>query len=185
MDNIFNAGWIKSARDRKDAALTFYKRISLKKRPVKAELEISALGVYNCYINSRRINDEYFAPGWTDYNHRLQYARIDITRLMRKSNTVEIKVGQGWRFHGWYDKNNSQIHPCQPAVIAAFRFSFADGHTENVYTDGTWRVMENETRYNNMYNGELIDYTYVIKRSRAATQFYYDKDILIPRRACR
>ena len=36
-------------------------------------LYISALGLFEAYLNGQRIGDEFFAPGWTDYRKTIQY----------------------------------------------------------------------------------------------------------------
>ena len=73
MDNIFGASWIKPSHQNKDAAIDFIKSFEAKPFPVKAELQISALGVYSCEINGKKVTTSVFNPGWTDYNKRIQY----------------------------------------------------------------------------------------------------------------
>ena len=179
MDAIFNAKWIKAPRYRHDAALTFSKRFS-GKNVTKATLQITARGVYNCFINGKTVTDSVLNPGWTDYYKRLQYQTWDVTALLKVSNRIEIRAGKGWFFHNWYDTDSKIIKPDEPAVIAALTLTFADGTEQVVVTDGTWNVAENEVRYNNIYNGETIDFAYQIKRPVKAAEIDYTKDILIP-----
>ena len=40
------------------------------KRVKRATLYITALGIYEGYVNGQRVGDAYFAPGWTDYHQR-------------------------------------------------------------------------------------------------------------------
>ena len=179
MDTIFNAKWIKAPRYRRDAALTFSKRFS-GKDVEKATLQVTARGVYNCFINGEAVTDSVLNPGWTDYYKRLQYQTYDVTKLLKASNKIEIKAGKGWFFHNWYDRDSDVVKPDEPAVIAALALIFADGSEQTVYTDGTWNVTENEVRYNNIYNGETVDYTYAVKRPVKAAEIDYTKEILIP-----
>ena len=179
MDAIFEAKWIKAPRYRHDAALTFSKRFS-GKDAVKAALQVTARGVYNCFINGKSVTDSVLNPGWTDYYKRLQYQTYDVTALLGNMNKIEIKAGKGWYFHNWYDTDSKVIKPDEPAVIAALTLTFADGSEQTIVTDESWGVTENEVRYNNIYNGETIDYTYEIKRPVKAAVIDYTKDILIP-----
>ena len=39
----------------------------------KARLYATALGMYEAEINGEKVDDTYFAPGWTNYRKRLQY----------------------------------------------------------------------------------------------------------------
>ncbi len=179
MDTIFNATWIKAPRYRHDAALTFSKRFS-GKNVRKATLQVTARGVYNCFINGRTVTDAVLNPGWTDYYKRLQYQTYDVTKLLAANNKIEIKAGKGWFFHNWYDTDSRLIKPDEPAVIAALTLTFADGSEQVIVTDRTWNVSENEVRYNNIYNGETVDFTYQPKRPVKAAELDYTKDILIP-----
>lgn len=175
---ITDAKWIKAARHRGDAALTFTKHFTSEKSVKKAEISLTALGVYELIINGKRASDFIFAPGWTDHFHRLQVQTADITSLLEKKNKIEINVGQGWLFHGWYDKKN--VKSGQPALLAAVKLTYEDGEEEYIYTDETWGVNENQVRYNHMYNGETVDFTYIPPKPCKAAVFDYTKDILIP-----
>ena len=179
MDTIFNAKWIKAPRYRHDAALTFSKRFPAKDVK-KATLQVTARGVYNCFLNGKSVTDSVLNPGWTDYYKRLQYQSWDVTGLLKASNKIEIRAGKGWFFHNWYDTDSKIVKPDEPAVIAALTLTFADGSQQVIATDESWGVTENEVRYNNIYNGETIDYTYAPKRPVKAAAIDYPKDILIP-----
>src|ERR1700677_3777141 len=67
-------------------------------QPVRsAQLVVTALGLYECEINGRRVGDEVFAPGWTDYHKRVQYQTYDVTGLLRPGeNALGAILGDGW-----------------------------------------------------------------------------------------
>ncbi|MCZ7547314.1 MAG: alpha-L-rhamnosidase N-terminal domain-containing protein [Anaerolineae bacterium] len=67
-------------------------------RPIaSARLYVTALGLYECYLNGARVGDEVFAPGWTDYNTRVQYQVYDVTDLLRAGpNALGAILGDGW-----------------------------------------------------------------------------------------
>ncbi len=180
MDNIFNACWIKPARQPGAAAVDFVKSFGAKPFPVKAQLQISALGVYSCEINGKAVTASVLNPGWTDYNKRIQYQTYDVTELIEKENTVTVGVGIGWRFHKWYDLSSKIISHNTTAIIAALKLTYSDGEEVNIYTDGSWTVRENRVRYNHMYNGETVDFTFRPSKGTPARKIPYTKDTLIP-----
>ena len=52
-------------------------------KPVKrATLYASALGNYEMHINGQRVGNDYFTPGWTDYNKRVYYNTYDVTDMI-------------------------------------------------------------------------------------------------------
>ncbi|VUC35196.1 unnamed protein product [Clonostachys rosea] len=61
-----------------------------------ARLYLTALGIYEVYLNGHKVGDEYFAPGWTSFHHRLQYQVYDAGHLLRHGNDViAIEVASG------------------------------------------------------------------------------------------
>ena len=121
MDSIFTAKWIKSgvcfeAVDAEvaasvwtsskishscgDAGVVFMKGFLCCAAVKKAELQITALGVYEAKLNGERVGDFILAPGWTSYKKRLQYQTYDITAMLKEDNMLCVTVGKGWRFLG-------------------------------------------------------------------------------------
>ncbi len=49
------------------------------KKVQSATAYVTAHGVYEAYLNGQRIGDAYLTPGWTSYDHRLQYQTYDVT----------------------------------------------------------------------------------------------------------
>ena len=180
MDRIFNASWIKAARQPGEAVVDFIKDFTVKPFPVKAELQISALGVYSCTINGKNVTSSVLNPGWTDYNKRIQYQTFDVTSLIGKENTIVIGTGIGWRFHKWYDLSSKTVTHKTVAVIASLSLTYENGEETVIYTDSSWLYKENKVRYNNMYNGETIDYTFRAKAPHPVSVLAYTKDTLIP-----
>src|SRR5205085_8584261 len=65
--------------------------------PVRARLYITALGLYDAFVNGQRVGDEWLTPGWTDYNTRVQYQTYDVTDLLREGgNVLGVRLGDGW-----------------------------------------------------------------------------------------
>ncbi|MHC4726873.1 MAG: glycoside hydrolase family 78 protein, partial [Planctomycetota bacterium] len=49
-------------------------------QPIKrAVVYASALGLYELHINGKRIGEDYFTPGWTDYPTRIYYQTYEVT----------------------------------------------------------------------------------------------------------
>ena len=78
MDRIFSANWLMPASQGKVLAATeFRKEFSVRNKIRKATLWASALGVYSARINGKKIS-WILAPGWTAYEHRVQYQEYDV-----------------------------------------------------------------------------------------------------------
>ena len=76
------------------------------KRIEGAYLYVSAMGVYNAYVNGEKVlgpnGTEYLmAPGWTDYNSYVNYQTYDVTdmiggRFRGGDVVIGIELGNGW-----------------------------------------------------------------------------------------
>ena len=180
-NEIKNAQWIKAPRCRKDAVIVLSKKFAADTGKIKkATVTVTSRGVFVGKINGRRIGDDILAPGWTDYYSRLQVFTYDITSDITPLNRISFSVGKGWFFHNWYDIGADCIKTDEPALIAVISIVYSDGKTVNIYTDKTWSVCETNVRYNNIYNGETVDFTYIPTRTVKAKEFFYPMDILIP-----
>ena len=63
----------------------------------KARLYITACGLYEAYINDKRVGDFIMAPGYTDYRKRVQYQTYDVTDLLIEGNNVlTVFLADGW-----------------------------------------------------------------------------------------
>ena len=180
MDKIFNASWIKPSRQKKDVGVDFIKSFTVKPFPVKAILQISALGVYDCKINGNAVTESVLNPGWTDYNNRIQYQTYDVTQLIDKENTITVGTGIGWRFHRWYDLSSKIVAAHTTAIIAALTLTYENGEEITITTDDSWTTTENCIRYNNMYNGETADFNFKAGKPIPVTVIPYTKETLIP-----
>ena len=60
-------------------------------------LRISALGLYICFINGKRVGHDILTPGWTSYDVRLSYQTYAVADLLvAGENTIEIWLADGW-----------------------------------------------------------------------------------------
>ncbi|MCX7887746.1 MAG: alpha-L-rhamnosidase N-terminal domain-containing protein, partial [Verrucomicrobiae bacterium] len=67
-------------------------------KPVKnATLYLTALGIADVYLNVKRITDDWFNPGWTDYTKRVYYRTYDVTKLVKQGeNQIDAILADGW-----------------------------------------------------------------------------------------
>ena len=74
---IVQGQWIAAPLQNTDAVPVFFKSFTSEKRIHRATLTITALGVYEAWLNGSRVGQFVLAPGWTSYAHRLQVQRYD------------------------------------------------------------------------------------------------------------
>lgn len=66
-----NAKWIASDADVRAVCPLFVRTFRAEKPVSAATLEITARGVYEARLNGRRVGEFVLAPGWTEYETRI------------------------------------------------------------------------------------------------------------------
>lgn len=137
----------------------FRKNFTLKGEIQQARLYASARGLYALELNGKPVGDQELTPGWTSYDHRIQYQTYDVTELVAAGdNAIGALLADGWfRGHlGWDGKHN--LYGDQTALIAQLHIRFTDGSELVIASDDTWRVTtEGPYRMADLYDGEIYD----------------------------
>ncbi|PKA43564.1 alpha-L-rhamnosidase [Rhizobium sullae] len=121
-----------------------------------AELFISALGLYRCFINGKRVGEDLLTPGWTSYDHRVAYQRYDVSHLIKSGqNRIEI-----WLADGWYRSPLMWGQKAIPNCWGDKTAAIADLVGPNgviLSTDATWQSGLLPIRKSGIYFGEIYD----------------------------
>lgn len=69
--HLQNAKWIGTGRKNDKHNLLppelFRREFRLETLPIRAELQVSAIGIYEAAVNGEAVSDTYFTPGYTLY----------------------------------------------------------------------------------------------------------------------
>ena len=115
------------------------REFALSKSVRRARLYASALGVYEPYINGKRVGSDVFAPGWTDYRKRVMYQTYDVTdRVRRGTNALGFAFADGW-YAGHVGLVGRNVYGATPAVWGLLRIEYTDGTQETIATNEAWR----------------------------------------------
>ena len=154
-----NAKWIKTLPEIGEGSPEFRKIFSVSKKILKAEAYVSAIGVYDLYINGVKVGNAFMAPAWTSYKNRVQYQVYDITDMLVENNTVSVIAGKGWA-HIIMGRKRYAHYDCSGiSIIAAIELTYEDGTTESITSDGSWEIYTTKILDSELYDGELVDMT--------------------------
>ncbi|MEU1482964.1 alpha-L-rhamnosidase [Streptomyces sp. NPDC005752] len=128
-----------------------------RKRVARARLYSTALGLYEVFLNGKRVGEDRLAPGWTDYDKRVQYQTYDVTGLLAPGgNALGITLASGW-----YAGNIAWFGPHQygeqPAALAQLEVTYSDGSTERVVSGADWRAASGPVTSADLMAGEDYD----------------------------
>src|SRR4029453_15860297 len=136
----------------------FRKEFKAAKKIQSATAFITAHGMYEGYINGRRIGDFELTPGWTSYNKRLQYQTYDVTDLLQQgSNVIGMTLANGW-YRGFLARNGKKnSYGKNIALLFQLDMVYSDGSRESIVSDGSWKSATGNITYSEIYHGEIID----------------------------
>ncbi|MYW69694.1 family 78 glycoside hydrolase catalytic domain [Streptomyces sp. SID8379] len=151
---------------RSEAQLTKGRRVA------EARLYVSALGVYEAYVNGRRVTvpqdggrtPELLTPGWTNYDMTVNYMTYDVTDLVAGGGgavAVGAVLGNGWynarisEGSTYYSKDGNAL-----ALKAKLLVRYTDGSTQSLVTKdgGGWKATDSGPyRADDIYDGQTYD----------------------------
>lgn len=142
----------------------FRKQVKLNKSVKKARLYVTALGLYEFYVNGQRIGKDNFTPGWTDYHKRVYYQVYDVTdKLKAGNNILSSIVADGW-YSGYLGYallvNNPVVRNFYgkvPLLKAQMEVEYEDGTHTAVVTDASWKSNHGPMVEADILNGETYD----------------------------
>jgi alpha-L-rhamnosidase len=128
-------------------------------RPIKrAVVYASALGLYELHINGKRVGEDYFTPGWTDYTTRVYYQTYDVTNLLATGgNAIGAILADGW-YVGYLGFGKKREHyGSEPRLLVQLEIEYADGSRETVVTDKSWKAGYGPHLEADFLMGEIYD----------------------------
>jgi len=127
----------------------------------RARLYASGLGYADLHLNGKRVGgNRERDPGYTNFDKRVLYVAHDVTADIKPGeNALGAVLGSGWydvhdlatwRFEKapWRDR---------PKLKLALFIEYADGHTETVVSDPSWKTGKGPILFDGIYTGEVYD----------------------------
>lgn len=151
------AAWISRMDTAGGACTVFHKQFSSKTNIKSAKLSVTAHGLYEACVNGKRVGKAYFTPGWTNYDKRLQYQEYDVTKLIKEQNSMQVTVADGWYRGAFGGDLQKSRYGRDVSVLVQLCIRYADGTSEQVVSDSSWRCATGPIRSSDIYNGEMID----------------------------
>ncbi|WP_018629967.1 alpha-L-rhamnosidase [Niabella aurantiaca] len=144
------------------SARYFRKGFTVQKKIKTAVLHIAGLGLYECYLNGKRIGDQVLAPVPTDYRKSVLYNSFDVSAaLTGGNNAIGVVLGNGRFFTMRQNYKPKKINTFgYPKLLLQLDITYADGSRQQLLSDDTWKfTADGPIRTNNEYDGEEYDAT--------------------------
>jgi len=157
----WKARWISRTTDTQVQPAPLLRReFAVSGRVKSARAYICGLGYYELYMNGRRVGDHLLDPGYTRYDRRALYVTYDITEnLQHGANAVGVILGTGW--YNCHTEAVWDFHKAPwraaPKLLLQIRIDYADGRSELVVSDESWRTSTGPIVFDSIYGGESYD----------------------------
>lgn len=139
-----------------------------------ATLHICGLGLYEAFINGKRVGSDVMTPAPTDFRKSQIYNSYDVTGMLNDSNCIAVTVSNGRFFTMQQDKKPYKITNFgYPTLRANLIIKYKDGKTQTIATDDKmWLVTaDGPIRSSNEYDGETYDANHSFKGDWKALRF--------------
>lgn len=127
----------------------------------QARLYVTSRGIYEIYINGKRVGNDYFNPGLTQYNKTHMYQTYDLTgKIKQGDNAIGAMLGEGW----WsgnitYSGESWNFFGDRQSLLAKLVITYADGTNKVITTDPkTWTYYnDGPIVYSSFFQGEVYN----------------------------
>ena len=132
------------------APMAFRRRFQTEKELAQLRFFTSCMGIFDLYWDGRRLNEDYFAPGFTNYESDLQYTVTTLRNIPAGTHELTVIVAAGWAV----------------GRTTHVDLEYADGQQEVFGTDESWEVTEDTPwRFADFFDGEVYDARIVLDKA--------------------
>ena len=138
----------------------FRKEFQTTKTIKSARAYVAVAGLYELYINGKRIGDHRLDPMFTHFDRRNLYVTYDVTQALQNGqNAIGVLLGNGWynlqSIAVWYFHRAPWRN--RPAFCMDLRITYSDGSTETIISGADWKTSLSPVIFNSIYTGEHYD----------------------------
>ena len=134
------------------------KQLELSGKIERATAYISGLGHYELSLDGVKVGKSEFAPLWTDYDKTIFLNTYDLTEMLTPGeHTLGVVLGNGMynSVGDRYRKFWVSFGP--PTLFFQLKISYADGSSDVIVSDASWKFNESPITFNDIFGGETYD----------------------------
>lgn len=146
-------------KDKEESKGTYIRGVfTVKKEVAQAYAYTTALGLYQFFLNGRKVGDDEMTPGWTSYKRHLLYQTYDVKDYLQVGeNGAGAMLAAGWYkgVMGLTKARNNYGDRTAFAMQLVIRYT--DGEVETICTDSSWLGADSPIIFSEIYHGESYD----------------------------
>ena len=119
-----------------------FRKFTIPGKVRKARFYTTALGLYELRLDGKKVTEDIFTPGWTDYTARVQYQAYDVTTsLTEGDHNWGVFLASGW-FSGKISCNwnyGSSGYGRHALFRGELHITYEDGSVEKILSDNSFQ----------------------------------------------
>jgi alpha-L-rhamnosidase len=145
--------------DRRLPARYLRRDFTVAKKIRRATAYVCGLGLFELYLNGRKVSDDVLSPALSEYDKRAFYQTFDVTdQLKQGDNAIGVILGNGRYFAPRVNVPIATRSFGYPKLLLQLNIEYTDGTTTQIFSDGSWKLTtDGPIRANNEYDGEEYD----------------------------
>lgn len=157
----WQGAWISDNEDRNMQPTPYFRKTFVASKKVRsARAYIAVAGLYELYINGKKIGDHRLDPAYTRFDRRTLYLTHDVTaQLQAGKNAIGVLLGNGWYNHhstAAWDYHKAPWRN-RPAFCLDLRITYEDGTQETIRSGKDWKTALSPIIFNSIYTAEHYD----------------------------
>ena len=130
----------------------------ISKQVKSARLYAASKGFYYAYINNKKVGQDFFNPGFTDYRLRIQYQTFDVTSMLKDgANAILATVGKG-HYSGFCGYSGAMKYGFENSFIGKLVINYTDNTQDIIVTNENWKfTQKGPVTDSDYFNGEYYD----------------------------
>ncbi len=157
----WKGSWISDDKSIDDKTAPYFRRVfSTGKKVKSARAYVAVAGLYELYLNGKKVGDHRLDPMYTRFDRRTLYVTYDVTNQVKSgNNAVGILLGNGWYNHQSIAVWNFDRAPwrARPTFCLDLRITYTDGTSELITSGTDWKTSASPLTLNSIYTGEHYD----------------------------
>jgi alpha-L-rhamnosidase len=153
--------WISDRNDINILPAPYFRKVFQSAKQIKsARAYVAAAGLYELYLNGKKVGNHRLDPMYTRFDRRNLYVTYDVTAdLKQGDNAVGVLLGNGWYNHQSLAVWNFDKAPwrARPTFCLDLRITYTDGSVEVIKSGSDWKTSLSPIISNSIYTAEHYD----------------------------
>lgn len=153
--------WISDANNIKTLPAPYFRKTFTALKKIRsARAYIAAAGLFELYLNGKKVGNHRLDPMYTRFDRRNLYVSFDVSSLLATGeNAVGVLLGNGWYNHQSIAVWNFDKAPwrARPTFCLDLRITYTDGTTATITSGKDWKSSASPIVFNSIYTAEHYD----------------------------